>query len=125
MENEIELKTGKEYPIISTLEDESYGILNNVIYKAFYVGKKSITTPWYLEQKNAEGNIFASIVNGTLNLFCTGSMIEKGTWYCDGDDEPCYFAGITADNKTKKIKLSKLEEEYLINQINKWNLNKN
>jgi hypothetical protein len=120
MIEEIKLETGKKYPIITTLDVEEYGILNNYECEAFYIGKKPVETPWYLEPKKAEGNIFISIIDNNLKIFCTGSTREKGIWYCDGDDDPCYFAGIKADNRTKSIKLSKLEQEYLINKINEW-----
>jgi len=124
MDETIKLSVGKEYDLITSLKIPGYGVLNNCLIKGFYLGKKPVETPFWQEPEKPEGNIFVSYENDQLKIYNTNSLVEKGEWNCDGSDDPTYYVGMRVTDVTKKAKLSPMEKEFLINQINTWN-NKN
>jgi len=62
------------------------------------------------------------IEEGKLEFYCTRSQDKELElrWHSDGDDGPEWPAGIAVEKV--KVELSKAEEEYITNSINKWSL---
>jgi hypothetical protein len=106
MEEKTSFQIGKIYRIY---DEESKH--RDYSFKAFYIGKKPVETPWFMEPQKPEGDIFASTNNkGQIDVYCTLNSSMPITKF---------FGGFPV-SKIMNFKPSKLEQEYLSNKINEW-----
>lgn len=83
-----------------------------------YFGYNPVVTPWYLKPESAEGHIFArksSSEGVELFVVRTSNRRVKMCYISDGEDEPSFPAGISAERLD--IKLQKAEQEFILSRL--------